>query len=227
MGTVAGILLVASACAKDQSTGAEPAAEPIELESIELPHTPDEPPRLLVRVALGTTAATIHPEGSGEIAVAHLDELDDAVAKLAAAGLPPDRVSVSFSGADATYQQLVSAMDAFLAHGYRDIEVESGTNDVPHTFPSEPPDFDSAAAAIVVVAPDDIYVDGTVATATDSILDDAGARRLVEAIHTAHPTSTLVILQADKAISMRVITRVLDVARGAGFRDVMFAVNAR
>jgi biopolymer transport protein ExbD len=156
---------------------------------------------------------------------------------------------------DTKYQEVVSVMDVAMKAGIggaigmtsmADLSVKldgDPTKDAAHCpamvmskAPAEPapaaaaPPVTStgsalAKAPVVIVSRDEVTVGGKhVASVAELAAGDGTIAALVAAVP-ATPADRTVILQADQSSDMKVITRIIDTLKGAGYDNVLFAVK--
>lgn len=180
--------------------------------------------------------------------------LDAELARLRAAIDPKTCASgVEIAGADAKYEEIIQTMDAATRAGFADVSI-APPDALAMTFTGAPaaassctaaptlgPKTSSVAAAavrssskmrvspatpVVVVTTTAILVKGhQVATLAEVGAGDGPIAAMTTALGPAKSSRTL-ILQVDKTVSTKIVNRVVQTARQAGYDEVIFAVKA-
>lgn len=122
------------------------------------------------------------------------------------------------------YQDIITVMDAVLAGGISDIELDmKGAAAASDTGTSASGDLKTMP--VVAVTTDAVLVNNKeVGKLADAKLDAALATAFADA-KKASPDAGKIILQADKATTWAHLTRVVGAAKTAGFGDVLFAIK--
>jgi biopolymer transport protein ExbD len=177
-------------------------------------------------LTLSGSSVVIEGDGIAEpIAAKDMDALAESLVKVSSA-LSPGGTSVSLLASDTTnYQQVVDVMDRLIEAGFKSISIGSPTEEEGPSSSKDPSKEELAKAAVVTLSKTTVFVDdepvGEISAGVES-----WQAAMVAALKAGHPGSSVLIIQADKAVLHKTLVAVIDAARPAGFVDIAFAVDA-